>query len=77
MLPTCLPEPTAAAVEAGGNSTLILLLMAHLHDRGLIDTAALAAMVEQAERNTLRDTPILSGSAVVEHALAWLHAQTE
>jgi hypothetical protein len=64
-----------AAAEAAGNSTLILLLLAHLQDQGMIQPEALRAMIEQAERNTRRDTPILAGSAVVMHTLAWLQAQ--
>jgi len=64
----------AAAAEAAGNSTLILLLMAHLQQQGVIDTEVLRGMIEQAERNTRRDTPVLAGSAVVSHTLAWLQA---
>jgi hypothetical protein len=66
---------TAAAAEAAGNSTLILLLLAHLQERGLIDPATLGGMIEQAERNTRRDTPVLAGSSVISHTLAWLQAQ--
>ena len=76
MLSDELRDQTAdAAAETAGNSTLLLLLLAHLEQRGLIDTHALGAMIEQAERNTRRDTPLLAGSAVVTHTLAWLRAQ--
>ncbi len=76
MLPTRFGDPTtAAAAEAAGNSTLILLLLAHLQERGMIDTVALGGMIEQAERNTRRDTPVLAGSSVISHTLAWLQAQ--
>jgi hypothetical protein len=74
MLPTDLDLSTAAA-ETAGNSTLILLLLAHLQQRGMIDPVALGGMIEQAERNTRRDTPMLAGSAVISHTLAWLQAQ--
>jgi hypothetical protein len=77
MLQSSLPPPTAAAAEAAGNSTLMLLLLSHLHQRGLIDVPVLAGMIEQAERNTRRDTPVLAGSAVVSHTLAWLQAQDQ
>jgi hypothetical protein len=65
----------AAAAEAAGNSTLILLLMAHLQQQGMIDPEVLRGMIEQAERNTRRDNPVLAGSAVITHTLAWLQAQ--
>jgi hypothetical protein len=65
----------AAAAETAGNSTLILLLLAHLQQQGMIDPELLRGMIEQAERNTRRDNPILAGSAVVSHTLAWLQAQ--
>lgn len=76
MLPTEFPpHAVATAAETAGNSTVILLLCAHLHQRGLIDPSVLADMVERAERQTHRDTPLLAGSAVVGHTLAWLQAQ--
>ncbi len=68
-------NPHAAAAEAAGNSTLILLLLAHLQQQGMIDPEVLRGMIEQAERNTRRDTPALAGSAIVTHTLAWLQAQ--
>lgn len=75
MLPTGFRPPETTAIEAAGNSTLILLLLAHLHQRGMIDPAVLGGMIEQAESNTRRDTPVLAGSSVVTHTLAWLQAQ--
>lgn len=66
---------TIAAAETAGNSTLILLLLSHLQQQGLIDPVILGGMIEQAERNTRRDTPLLAGSAIISHTLAWLRAQ--
>jgi hypothetical protein len=68
----CLP---ATAAEVAGNSTLILLLLAHLQQQGMINPVALRGMIEKAEFNARRDTPVLAGSAVVTHTLAWLQAQ--
>jgi hypothetical protein len=65
----------STAAETAGNSTLILLLLAHLKQQGLIEPEVLRGMIEQAERNTRRDTPVLAGSAIVTHTLAWLQAQ--
>jgi hypothetical protein len=64
----------ATAAEVAGNSTLILLLLAHLQQQGMIDPAVLHGMIEKAEGNARRDTPLLAGSAVVTHTLAWLQA---
>lgn len=75
MLPTNFRPPETTAIEAAGNSTLILLLLAHLQERGMIDPAVLGGMIQQAENNTRRDMPVLAGSSVVTHTLAWLRAQ--
>ena len=69
------PHAVASAAEAAGNSTVLMLLCAHLHQRGLIEPPLLGAMIEQAEHQTRRDTPLLAGSAVIQHTLAWLQAQ--
>ena len=60
----------ATAAEVAGNSTLILLLLAHLHQQGMINPVVLGGLIEQAEKNARRDTPVLAGSAVVGDTLA-------
>ena len=74
MLTTDLFNAPSAAASDAGNSTLIMLLLAHLLERGAIEPKRLREMIEQAEQNTRRDTPLLADSAVIAHTIAWLKA---
>ena len=68
-------HPPSVAAEVAGNSTLLRLLLSHLHQQGMIEPALLAAMIEQAERSTWQSTPLLAESDVVSHTIAWLQTQ--
>lgn len=65
-------DAVTAAREIGGANTLLMLLLAQLRRHGLLDVNALAADIEQAERNTRGVAPCLAGSNVVLQTLAWL-----